>query len=608
MMVSTRVPAVPLDVVSRGDVNSTALPDPAGKPPLLERRPRLGPLGPAGAVAFAGLLFIVLFWRLGVPSFWDPDEAHYAETTSELIATGDWWAPYYNEQPFFDKPIFFHQLQAAAMLVFGENEFGARFVPAVAALVLVLFTGWLGATLIGLEAGVVAALLLSINPGVFGLARYAILDTLFTAFLFSGVGLLSVAALRDRPALQWGGYVLIGCAVMIKGPLALVLCGLTMLLAMAMSADVRRRLLALRWVAGLALSVAISAPWFIYMYLRFRGDFIDGYFLDENIKLFATERFGNQPPFWFYFKILATGMLPWTAAVIGRLVDDVRAAVAHRPSDSFEVLLWAWTITIVGFFTLSSFKLDHYVFPAAPTLCLLIARAWVDLRAHPDAPEHRGARIGLGLVGPLLVLLGAVAAYFLLVQLNLPTATLAVPAIVAGGGVLMTVKLYGGRPLPRLPWTAVAAVAAIYGGVVLFAMPALERQKVVPDIAKWVVARYEPGARVASYQLNRWNTAFRFYVDRHVTMVDSDDEMLEFFKDPAPFYVVMLQPGYEEFVSRGVPLKEVYAREGMWATSGRALWRRDVPPTRFIVATRADSASLPREMERDAGDDRVGAE
>src|SRR5438034_7857449 len=141
------------------------------------------------------LLFVVLFWRLGTPTFWDPDEAHYAETTRELIATGDWWAPSYNEQPYFDKPIFFHQLQAAAMLAAGQNELGARLVPAIAALALVLFTWWLGATLISFNAGLVAALLLATNPGVFALARYAILDTLFTALLFGGVGLLAVAAL-----------------------------------------------------------------------------------------------------------------------------------------------------------------------------------------------------------------------------------------------------------------------------------------------------------------------------------------------------------------------------------------------------------------------------
>src|SRR5438874_4643828 len=90
------------------------------------------------------LVFVVLFWRLGDATFWDPDEAHYAETTREMIATGDWWAPYYNEQPFFDKPVLFHQLQAASMLVFGQNELGARMLTALAALGVMGITVWFG--------------------------------------------------------------------------------------------------------------------------------------------------------------------------------------------------------------------------------------------------------------------------------------------------------------------------------------------------------------------------------------------------------------------------------------------------------------------------------
>src|SRR6476659_3052704 len=165
---------------------------PSGRAPAAHTRPAVSV---AVVLAFAVVVFVVLFWRLGAASCWDPDEAHDAETTRELLVTGDWWAPYYNQQPFFDKPIFFHQLQAVAMLVAGQNELGARLVPALAALALVLITGWLGATLISVEAGLVAALLLAMNPGVFALARYAILDTLFTALLFGGVGLLAVAAL-----------------------------------------------------------------------------------------------------------------------------------------------------------------------------------------------------------------------------------------------------------------------------------------------------------------------------------------------------------------------------------------------------------------------------
>ena len=152
------------------------------------------------------LIFVVLFWRLGTPTFWDPDEAHYAETSREMIATADWSAPFYNEQPFFDKPVLFHQLQGTAMRLFGDPEFGARLVPAAAALVLIAITVWFGTVMISRDVGMVAGLMLAACPGVFGLARYAILDTLFTHVHVRRRGCLAVAALADRPRLQWLGY------------------------------------------------------------------------------------------------------------------------------------------------------------------------------------------------------------------------------------------------------------------------------------------------------------------------------------------------------------------------------------------------------------------
>src|SRR5205814_2836810 len=97
-----------------------------------------------------------------------------------------WLAPFYNEQPFFDKPVLFHQLQGASMVLFGPTEFAARLVPALGAFALIAATFWFGLRIGNRRTGAIAALLLCVNPGVFGLARYAILDTVFTAFLFGG--------------------------------------------------------------------------------------------------------------------------------------------------------------------------------------------------------------------------------------------------------------------------------------------------------------------------------------------------------------------------------------------------------------------------------------
>jgi 4-amino-4-deoxy-L-arabinose transferase-like glycosyltransferase len=535
----------------------------------------------------AVLLFVVLFWRLGAPTFWDPDEAHYAETSREVIVTGDWFAPYYNEQPFFDKPMLFHWLQAGTMKLLGPTEFAARLVPAVAALGLILVTAWLGTALVSFEVGFVAALILAASPAVFALSRYAILDTLFTAFLFGGASLVTVAALKDRPRLQWGGYLLIALAVLTKGPLALALCGLTFGLAMLVSAELRGRLLSLRVWSGLALVLAITAPWFIYMWLRFRADFVNGYVLDENIRLYAANRFNGRWDTWFYFRVLAAGLLPWTGLVLGRLFDDVRGAIRNRRGDPVTTLLWCWTVAVVGFFSLSRFKLDHYVFPAAPALSLLCALAWADIRERTLHRLNPGARFGFHTVGPILVIIGAGGGYFMIARLDLPTVAVIVPSALLAAGALITARAsLGNWQPPRVPWIALFACTVTYVGIILWVMPALEERKVVPDLARWVAQHAAPDTRVALYRLNRWTNVFRFYVNRHTDHPENEAETAEFLAKPDPFYCVMLGRTYDEFVARGFPIEVVYERDGMWATSGQALWRRRIPPTRFVVVTR----------------------
>ena len=550
------------------------------------KRPTIIGQYPAPLILASVLLFIVLFWRLGEPTFWDPDEAHYAETTREMIASGDWWAPYYNDVPFFDKPVLFHQLQGASMLVFGQNELGARMLPALAALMLVLITVWFGARMISADVGVVAGLMLAASPGVFGLARYAILDTLFTMFLFGGAALLATAALQGRARLQWPGYICLALAVLTKGPIALVLCGLTLLLAVALSADLRRRLLGLHWIAGLAIVLVISTPWFVYMYVRFREEFVNGYFLDENVRLFASSRFGNQPRFWFYFQILALGLLPWTCLVIGRAVDDVRARLRGDRVDGVEVLLWAWTMAIVGLFTLSTFKLDHYVFPAAPALCLLCARAWSDVREDAGGTRHAASRAGVWIAGPLLVILGVAVGYFLVVRLDLPPLAIVIPFALALAGIAMMAGLVRRGRLPQIPWLVTIALLITYVGLVRFVMPAIERQKVVDDVAAWVAGEAGPDAVIASYRLNRWNPSFRFHVGRHVEFLEDPHEAEAFFASSEPYFCVMRREALDEFIARGVKLDVRLERRGMWATSGRVLWRNQIPTAQFVVVTK----------------------
>jgi hypothetical protein len=70
--------------------------------------------------------------------------------------------------------------------------------------------------------------------------------------------------------------------------------------------------LRLRWGTGIAIIVALSAPWFIYMWRRFDHAFITGYFLNENLWLFSGSLYGSQRSVLFYPKVMLVGLLPWT--------------------------------------------------------------------------------------------------------------------------------------------------------------------------------------------------------------------------------------------------------------------------------------------------------
>jgi len=72
-----------------------------------------------------------------------------------------------------------------------------------------------------------------------------------------------------------------------------------------------------------------------------------------------------------------------------------------------------------------------------------------------------------------------------------------------------------------------------------------------------------------------------------VALLEDPHEAEAFFRAPHAFYCVMRREAYDEFVSRGAPLTMLYEREGMSSTSGRVLWRAQMPTIQFVVAGRA---------------------
>src|SRR4029453_4128711 len=96
-----------------------------------------------------------------------------------------------------------------------------------------------------------------------------------------------------------------------KGPLALVLPAIVV----APTVLIERRSFNLRmadvfWAA--ALFAIIAAPWYAAMWLTHGAEYLRGVFVGDNYEGFATARFNDPRPWWFYLPVLAGGLLPWT--------------------------------------------------------------------------------------------------------------------------------------------------------------------------------------------------------------------------------------------------------------------------------------------------------
>ena len=84
---------------------------------------------PIRLTVYALLAAILYLPGLGRPALWEPDEGRYAEIAREMVVSGDYVTPRDDYELYFEKPPLVYWAEAAAIKIFGVNEFAVR-VPA----------------------------------------------------------------------------------------------------------------------------------------------------------------------------------------------------------------------------------------------------------------------------------------------------------------------------------------------------------------------------------------------------------------------------------------------------------------------------------------------
>jgi len=545
-------------------------------------------------LCWATIAWIVVFWRLGFPTLMDPDEAHYAELTREMLRAGNWLIPLLDGQPYIDKPILFHWLQGAAITLLGPTEFAVRLPSALAAIALIWSTRRAGIVMFGESVGEWGALMFATIPATFALSSIALFDMVFTAFLFSAVVCLIEASASGKRGREAMGYALLALAIMVKGPVALVLAGLFCATAWAVGGELRARIGRLHWMGGLAVAALAASPWFLWMLSHYGDAFVQGYVLAGNLYYFT------QPESWssraishvFYLRSFAGGFFPWSAVAIARVFDLARRRVT---ASGDERLLWIWTAVVVGFFSLARFKLDHYIFPAAPAICLLASKAWHDAAEAPDGEAGPVRFVALALAA-LLVLAGTFSSVYIFeLDLDLPLTAILLPMALAAGGIGYLVRAAQGRwRLPEKPYVLVGALLAIYAVVVGVGLPMLDHVRPTALVARTLRDNSPHQARAGIYRLEHWRASLRYYAERPLAGLATPEDVRAFFAPhELPRYVIMVRRDYYDLRAAGIRLHEVFRCRAVVGTTKMAGGLRRQQWDDLIVVTNVPRPLFP---------------
>lgn len=347
-----------------------------------------------------GLLLLIVcgvlfFWHLNGYTLFNNTEAKQAEIARQMLIRQDWITPVYNGELYFDKPVLLHWLMAIGFALGGLSEWAVRLPSAIAATLLVLGTWVFASYFANRRVGLLAATMVAANPFTFALGRTGQHDMLLTCFVGFALYCWYFAYSSGQTWSYLAFFACLGLATMSKGPLAIVLCGLTIGIFLLWVRSGWKAVKTIPWGWGTLIFAAITLPWHGLVLQANGWNFINGFLGYSNINRFVAVNLHQSGPWYYYIPLLFVGFFPWIALLpsqFRRLLHRSRLKKGKKgnwqPRSSAQqvsLFMGIWVLVVFLFMSLSATKLPWYIFPALPALSYLCAQAWEQQITDPDS-------------------------------------------------------------------------------------------------------------------------------------------------------------------------------------------------------------------------------
>ena len=487
----------------------------------------------------AGLLFFV---SLGARDLWNPNEPIYGRAVVEMAERGDWLVPTVNDKVFAEKPILYFWGALATAELFGSvDELTLRLPAAVAALASAVLTYLLVLPYAGRRRACLAAALFVTLYQVFWAARAIQMDVLVLASTLGVVvPLTRVLDFKARPAPAFAlAGVAAGLGFLAKGPVVLVIPAIV-ILGYAATMGRLGVILSRHLFIAVAVAIAISAPWFVLLWLRGETDFLYEVLFRQNVTRFL-DAWDHRQPWWYYFKYLWVDYAPWSW-----LLPAAALVVPRRDEERrLHLLSWIWLLGVIAFFSMSESKRAPYILVVAPAVAALasgVVERWVF--GNDLEPKARAAaRLALATLAIVLsaVGIGGIA----LVGIDLPS-ELRPAASVVGALMVMTGLVIGWGLVARSRHPGVAPIgllcgfASLYLVAAVWALPAADPIKSARHFSTEMNRVLEEAdGTVASFLFWNWRSGYSYYGNRSIPGLQEPDELKRYWRETPAAHVLV---------------------------------------------------------------------
>jgi 4-amino-4-deoxy-L-arabinose transferase-like glycosyltransferase len=513
----------------------------------------------------AGVSALLYLTALGRPALWEPDEGRYAEIAREMVMRGDYITPRNDWVRYFEKPPLVYWTTAAALKLFGSNEFAVRLQSALFSIGQVIVTAALGEAMFGPTAGLLGALALALSPLFFSFARFATPDPALAFFLSAGLASFYCAASAPDLRRNAGrGWMLLAAAMLAlgtlaKGPVTLLLGG-GIALAWLIIEGRARDALRVPWLECIAVYLAITLPWFIVVAERNPG-FIRFFLFHEHLQRYLENTEHGWGP-WFFIPVTAAGMWPWIYFVplgtFATLGDGTSGGA--KKARSARLFLVTWFAIVFVFFSIPRSKLGQYILPGIPPLAIV---AGYGLASLPVISLERRRRIfGAFVVANAMIVVAVSAAAIFLIHRDIDTA-LVIAAVSAAAATLLGASV--AYALARKDRHIAATLLSVaLGAIVTMAIAIKARDDAASMfsyrlLARTVTAYVGDGCLLASYRHHV--QALPFYTGQREQLVGYRGELAPFGDSPE---------AAASFIATDMRLQALWASHSCIATPARS--------------------------------------